>query len=271
MKSALVFLLLAAPLPCRALSWWPDKLASAWTGSAVPLDGKDENWYKAGELDESQVVVRAFNDSSRLYLRLVALGLDGRALLSGAYRQDMTLWFMDASGKKPAWGIRFPYSGLGPASYRTFLKKDDFPDLPALTPELAAPQGLAVSTAALPADIALKYGLSGKNPYFDIVVPLDRVALQKGAVLAFRLASPPVEPAVRKRFSGAVGVQAGEKPLSWDDKSGKSGTESKSVRFGEHRAERRERPPRSGDEEAEEPVFPDALTLDVTIRLAGAP
>ncbi len=150
--AALLWLMLGAA-DCRAIWWVRDKVSSSWTDQPPAPGGDPARWGKAAEQYAPGLILRALNDSTTVYLRVDADGRDGRALLSGAYRQDVTFWFFGPDQKSRAWGLRMPFSRLGPSEVSPpdeFRRAGDSPPGPKLEPELVLPQGVAVSTAALP-------------------------------------------------------------------------------------------------------------------------
>ncbi|MDE2292305.1 MAG: hypothetical protein KGL53_09500 [Elusimicrobia bacterium] len=231
--------LLLAPARARAFPWWTDSLDSAWASAPVAMDAKDEAWFGGPELDESQVVVRARNDAKTLTLLLVAEGLDGRALWSGAYRQDATLWFMDSRGKKKAWGVRLPYSRLPGRLPDKFLTDDAYPSSPSLAPEWVDVSG---STSALPSDVATATGGSGKNPVLELSVPLSRLQLGEGGTVTLRIESERVSREVRRFYQKRPPPPA-------------------------RRGRRYEAMP----DEGPAPLYPAPLSLRVRVRLAARP
>ena len=72
---------------------------------AVQVDGRATEWSQWPVVETGGLSVRAMNDSSNLYLLIRGANDDGRILLSGNYRQNVTIWFLKPDHKTRAWGI----------------------------------------------------------------------------------------------------------------------------------------------------------------------
>src|SRR5579863_9379749 len=167
--AALVVLGLLSSAPCFAFLGWRDKIPGHWAQKPVAIDGTDSEWRELDEFDGPGLEFRAMNDASNLYLFITADRRDGRAALSGAYRQDVTLWFI-GPGKARTWGIRLAFSRFGDAD-AAILKDprriDEEPEVPDLEPELVSALGVDISTAPWPQDISFRPGLDGKNLFYE--------------------------------------------------------------------------------------------------------
>ena len=75
----------------------------------VQIDGRATEWALMPVLETHGLSFRAMNDASNLYLLIRGTDSDGRILLSGQYRQNVTLWFLNPSGKTKTWGILFDF------------------------------------------------------------------------------------------------------------------------------------------------------------------
>ena len=275
--AASLMLVLMSASPCRALLWWRDKMASSWAASPVQVDGSDAKWSGVDEVEEPQIDLRALNDATGLYLRLAADGADGRAVLSGAYRQDVTLWFLGPDGKSKDWGIRIPFSVLEPP--RSPLRGGEIPAIPEAPPELASMQGVAVSTMPLPQDIQVKSALSGKNPVFEIGVPLQRLKLRGGKSILFDLATSAVSPELQRTFESKRGggparsADGGEPSTGGGDGGwnggGRGGSRGGGRSSGGGRGGGGRR--RQGSAQPRGLTFPDPLSLRLSVRLAQPP
>lgn len=193
---ALALLMSLAPAPCRAARWWWNNVPSRWADKPKTLDASEKGWYGDDLFDDAGLNFRAMNDASQLYLLVMADGRDGRAVLSGAFRQDVTLWFCGAD-KKRAFGVRLPFSRLGPldlAAVDEIVSLGSAPALPKVEPELVIPNGAEISTAALTSDIEVLAGLSGKNPLVELRLPLAKAAPAGAKRALFDFTTAKVDP-----------------------------------------------------------------------------
>lgn len=239
-------LVLLAAAKAHAFLFWRDSIDSRWAEKPLAPNADEAAWADADVQYETAIDFRAKNDANYLYLRLTADGVDGRALMSGAFRQDLTFWFLGRDGKTRSWGIVLPFSVLGsppPGSWQ-HVDPDDFL-LPKVTPQLVSKQGVAISTAALPDGVELHCALSGKDPVYILVVPLQKVQPEGGKLLLDFTASP-------------VGDRVKRMVSDWDrnTRRGRPG--------GESRGQRRE------EEDFDGTSLPDNLKLKLAVRLAGS-
>src|ERR1039458_5921267 len=142
-----VLLTSAAASGARAVLSSHDKVTSLWAVQPLSMDGGQEQWSKGDETMEMSVAFRATNDSSDLYLLITPRGRDGRGLLSGSYRQDVTLWFLGPDQKARAWGLLVPYSRLDQLAPGTTQAQT-------IEPEYLTMQDTQVSTAPLPGAVS---------------------------------------------------------------------------------------------------------------------
>ena len=123
-------LLLAAALapllcaPARAgFLWFRGKIVSHWTSEGVRIAEEDPQWRDIDPKEDSGIDFRALNDAQNLYLRFAADDDTGRVLLTGTYRQDVSVWFMGPDLKTRAWGILIPFSTLPVPKKLNFTKE----------------------------------------------------------------------------------------------------------------------------------------------------
>ena len=93
--------------------------------------------------------------------------------MSGRYRQNVTLWFLKPDKKSRAWGINLDFG----RAHATDSNNAEPPTLASvgIAPEEVLPQGLEVSTAALPSEMEFAADLSsqnGRQPIYEIRIPL---------------------------------------------------------------------------------------------------
>ena len=196
-------LVLLATGDCRASWWWRDTIESRWTEKTLELSAPDQDWQEAEPAEASGLSFRARNDSDDLYLMVSAMDRDSRSALEGAYRQDVTLWFLAPDGKAKRWGLRLAFSQLeapgpsaaiarkGPpedaAGTAPNETKGQFPPRPeqlfesgrSIEPQMVLASGIEISTA-LPADIEFHSAHSRREVWYALRIPLKRLNLLKG-------------------------------------------------------------------------------------------
>jgi len=247
-------ILLAAALPGRALPWGRTRVPAAWPAAAVQVDGGEAKWSGAEEVDQSPLTLRALSDASRLFLRLSADGPEGRALLTGTYRQDLTLWFLDAKGKSRTWGILLPFSSLGPPSPEAAQHVREAPTgIPSIEVQLALPRRVDVSTAALPQDIQIQAFFEHRDPVFELAVPLARLAGAGSRAVSLDVVSSPVAASIQHLLKTAsAGAEASA--------SADAAASGKALESGRKRAA-----------QLRPLEFPEPLDLSFSVRLASEP
>lgn len=194
---ALAALLALAAIPARAGLFGRDKLVSRWSAKPLAVDGDDSAFDEGSAFEDEGYSVQAVNDADSLYLLVSVHSREGRDQLTGAARQDLTLWFVGADGKTRDWGLRLPYSRR--------LIASDAPRDPAgydPEPELTRYEGAAVSSAPCPSEIKDRIASSGRRPVWEIKIPLSRLTLdaERGV-----------------RFDFVVSAGARRKPRSADE------------------------------------------------------
>ncbi len=180
---------------------WRDSVDSRWTPKPVALNADDAAWSDTDVEYEPGIDFRAKNDGANLYLHLTADGSDGRALMSGTFRQDLTFWFYGSDGKTRSFGLRLPFSRLQPplpGSWQILGQTPPFAS--GTTPELLLPSGVAVSTG-LPQGLRLQGGLAGRDPVYTLVVPLKALRPAPGKPVRLDFLAAPVEPGIKKLVS----------------------------------------------------------------------
>lgn len=199
MRRALAAFLLLAPAPCGAVRWWWNAVPDRWASRPPVIDGKEGEWYSDAVFEDRSLSFRALNDEENLYLLITAAGRDGRALLSGAFRQDLTFWFYDAGRKQKTWGLRCPFSRLEPpdlVAVEEVQRLGAAPSMPAFQPEMALASGPDISTAPLSAGIEFRAGLSGKNPVYELKIPLSEAGGEPGGKIAVDFVVAKVDPEI---------------------------------------------------------------------------
>jgi len=232
---AVLFFLLAGTRDCHAFWWWRDSIASRWTDKPVPVNGIDMEWGQTNVLEDAGLTFRARNDSSNLYLMIATNGREGRSLLTGTYRQDVTFWFLGPNGKTKTWGIclafsRFEKSTGGAEDKREGPAGEAGPERPAATadqgscdgfvprpyqergrdapfpgrgsdvkPGMVLAAGVEVSTP-LPSDVAFHADLSGREPAYMLRIPLSKLNSLKGKTIPFNFVTSEVSTELKSQF-----------------------------------------------------------------------
>lgn len=242
-------LLLALPKKAGAFLFWRDAIDSHWAEKPIAPNADEASWADADVQYETAIDFRAKNDSKNLYLRLTADGVDGRAMMSGAFRQDLTFWFLGPDGKTRSWGILLPFSTLGapaPGSWQR-VDPEDFL-LPKVTPQLVSKQGVEISTASLPDGVEVHCALSGKDPVYTVIIPLEKANPADGKLLLDFTAAP-------------VGDRVKRMVVDWDRNTHKA---HDGGRAGRGASQRRD------DDDMDGTSLPDNLKLKLAVRLAGS-
>lgn len=274
LASLVLFFVAFGAAPSRAFLWWRDKVPANWTDAPAPMDGADSKWSALEEYDGPGLEMRAMNDDSNLYLSVSSDRRDGRALLSGAFRQDITLWIVDRDGKTRAWGIRMPFSRLDQSDSAIFTDPkaiDDVPNVPILDPEKVAVDS---STSTLPEGVRFQPGLSGKNPSYTFLIPLRLIGENGRKSIAFDFTASTMDPEIRKRIKYAPQVskrkaqsEDSDHDLNADNNTG-GGAFSPPGRSG---GGRMGGPRRAGDSAPVVWTPPDSLELKLSVGLAQRP
>jgi len=202
--AALVLLLMGVG-ECRAFLWWRDSIASRRVEKALPLGASGLDWPQGDELEEPGLAFRARNSPEDLYLRLAADGSEGRMLLSGVCRQDVTFWFLGPDRNTRVWGVRLAFSRLGPpdiSAARRFRHAGDAPPGPDLEPELVLAQGVNISTAPLPPDIGFRADLSGRDRFYELRVPFQRLSSARAKSTLFDFVASSASTEMQRWFEG---------------------------------------------------------------------
>jgi len=161
------------------------------------------DWPRGDALEEPGLAFRARNSPEDLYLRLAADGREGRMLLSGACRQDVTFWFLGPDRKTRVWGVRLAFSRLGPpdiSAARRFRHAGDAPPGPDLEPELVLAQGGSISTAPLPLDIEFRADLTGRDRFYELRVPFQRLFSTRAKSIPFDFVASSASAETRRWF-----------------------------------------------------------------------
>lgn len=252
--------LLLVPAESRAVRWWWNSVPDRWADKPVKIDGKESDWYTDEECDDAGLSLRAMNDASNLYLLIMADGRDGRALLSGAFRQDFTLWFLGPDHKSRGWGIRSPFSTLGPPDKGTLdeIELGGAPTIGDIDPELVFARGAAVSTAPWATDIEFRVGLSGKNPVYELRIPLSKFGAGGRSIL-FDLTASKIDSEIAKQIQAAGGQRPAHKKNPEAEGEGRGGRGGKGHGSG-------------GDSQrSDDSLVPEALNFQLRLRLAKGP
>lgn len=243
-------ILLAAALclaaPARAFLWFRQTFPSRWAVAPVSMSGDDPAWYSVDATEKAGLDLRAMNDATNLYLRVAADDDVGRALLTGTYRQDMTIWFMGRDLKTHAWGLSFPFSRIPAPKNMTFdvphftktknLSKNDGEGGSASASEIeAAPpppppapsdpdpldqgldvlllldQGGVVSTIPF-AGSGVQFQSFGdhRHPVYQLLIPLVQLPVDAGKTIPFDIVTGHCSPDVQRQYYAYQGrMQSG--------------------------------------------------------------
>ena len=180
-----------------------DKVSCLWPDKPVQIDGRAVEWSETPVLEESGLAFRAMNDVSNLYLLIRGANSDGRVILSGRYRQNVTLWFLKPDHKTKAWGINLDFGLAHPSETPTLAAFG-------IAPERVLPQGLEVSTAALPSDLEFAADLSSRNgrqPIYEIRIPLAMLE-HSGSSIYMDFATSEIGPDVKAELQNGKGEQS---------------------------------------------------------------
>jgi uncharacterized membrane protein YgcG len=193
------FLAIATARPSHAFLGWRDTLQGLWPAGPVQIDGRATEWSEMPVVEDGGVSFRAMNDESNLYLLLRGANDDGRILLSGRYRQNLTLWFLKPDHKTRLWGIDLDFSRAKPLDQEhPSSGAPTFADL-GITPEKVLPQGLEISTTTFPSEIELQADLSsqhGRQPVYEMRIPLTLLE-RKGKSIYLDFVSSEVSPELK--------------------------------------------------------------------------
>jgi hypothetical protein len=188
---------------------WRTSVESLWPPKPVVIDGRATEWSELPIVEVTGLSFHAMNDASYLYLLIRGANADGRSLLSGNYRQNVTLWFLKPDLKSKAWGINLDFGSARAPDSDTDGARSQPHEIISLSdmsimPEMVVPQGLEVSTATFPSDFAFQADLSserGRQPIYEIQIPLSMVE-HKGRSIAFDLVTSEISPQVKAELQG---------------------------------------------------------------------
>jgi hypothetical protein len=189
-------LLILAGSPGHAVLGFGDSVESLWPEKPVQIDGRATEWSEMPVVEDGGLSFRAMNDASNLYLLICGTNSDGRVILAGKYRQNVTLWFLKPDHKTHSWGINIDFSRAHPADPQAAPTLDAF----GVTPEIVMPQGLEVSTAPFSTDMELQADLSsqrGRQPVYEIRIPLSLLKEIKSRRLDLAFTTAEVSPDVK--------------------------------------------------------------------------
>ena len=224
---ASIVVLMAAPSAAHAFLG-RDKVESLWPEKPVEIDGRATEWSELPVVEVEGLSFRAMNDASNLYLLIRGANPDGRSLLGGNYRQNVTLWILKPDHKSKAWGINLDFSHAhapepdmegGRMHEREMINLSDM----GITPEMVLQQGLEVSTTTFPGEFVFQADLSshhGRQPVYEIRIPLTMVE-HKGRTIYFDVVSSDISPEVKAELQGRH--SSGESKGSGGGESGGSG------------------------------------------------
>jgi len=186
-----------------------DKIESLWPGKPVEIDGRATEWSEMPVVEVQGLSFRAMNDASNLYLLIRGANPDGRSLLGGNYRQNVTVWILKPDHKSKAWGMNLDFSHAhapepdmegGRMHEREMINLSDM----GIMPEMVLQQGLEVSTSTFPPEFAFQADLSshhGRQPVYEIRIPLTMVE-HKGRTIYFDVVSSDISPEVKAELQG---------------------------------------------------------------------
>jgi hypothetical protein len=264
------FIWLIAAAPSQAFLGWRQWLRSTWPEKPVQIDGRANEWSLMPVIEEEGLSFRAMNDASNLYLLVRGTADEGRTLLSGKYRQNVTFWFLKPDGKSRDWGINLDFSQAHPpappANQGAPAPVETAPSFAALgvTPEKVLPQGLEVSTATLPLGIEMQADLSskyGRQPVYEMRIPLAMIE-RKGTSIFLNFTSSEVNPEVKAELQAR---QAEERAA---EKSRSEGGAPEAGGHGGHHGRMRAESESSESTPHPSVEIPKPLTIPLTIHLA---
>ena len=246
-----------------------DAVPSRWPDKPIQIDGLATEWSDMPVLEEAGISFRAMNDATNLYLLVRGTSSDGRVLLSGKYRQNVTLWFLKPDRKLRAWGINLDFSRAHPPA----------PDAPAtlaalgIEPERVMPQGLEVSTATFPEGFAFEADLSsqrGRQPIYEIRIPLSMVE-QKGKSVFLDVVTSEVSPEVKAELQAGQSEPHGGESHGTSSGSPPGGPSGQGGGMGGGRHHRGMGGSEGGGNASRSVELPKPLNLHLTIALTKEP
>jgi len=192
-----------------AYAFLRDHVDSLWPEKPVEIDGRATEWSEMPVVEVEGLSFRTMNDESNLYLLIRGTNPDGRSLLGGTYRQNVTVWFLKPDHKSKAWGLNVDFGHAHPAEpvmengrmhEREMINLSDM----GITPEMVLQEGLEVSTTTFPPAFAFQADLSsqhGRQPVYEIQIPLTMVE-HKGRTIYFDVVSSDISPEVKAELQG---------------------------------------------------------------------
>jgi hypothetical protein len=166
---------------------WRYSVQSLWPEKPVQIDGRATEWSEWPLVEAKGLSGRAMNDASYLYLLIRGANSDGRTLLSGTYRQNVTTWFLKPDRKARAWGVSLDFiraqdpESERPGGRRQVREIINLSDI-GMVPEMVLPQGLEVSISTFPSNFIFQADLSteyARQPIYEMQIPLSMIE-QKG-------------------------------------------------------------------------------------------
>jgi hypothetical protein len=259
-KPLLAIILMIAAAGAWAKAGWRDKIASLWAEQPVSMDGGEEQWQRNDKAEESSVSFRAMNDASDLYLFISPIGREGKGLLSGGYRQDVTVWFIGPDQQTRVWGLRVPYSRYDQLTPGTT-------EAVTIQPEYVTMQDTAISTAPMPSGITVFLPTDVRRPLLEVrvalkllpppqdnQVPLDLTTTAVSLLMAEQIRNEKIEEAGGPHEEGRRRGRRHENE--------QSGTQLEPV--GSPSSAAPEAPPSP-------PTVPVPLDLEMSVKLASSP
>lgn len=258
---------------------WRDKVESLWPEKPVQIDGRATEWSEMPVVETDGLGIRAMNDASNLYLLIRGANDDGRILLSGNYRQTVTIWFLKPDRKTKAWGIALDFSRAhepeseGQGEHWKAREMTHLSDI-GMAPDMVLPQGLEVSTAPFPADFSFQADLTtqyARQPIYEIQIPLSMVE-RKGQSIPFDIVSSEVTPQVKAELQGRRSGESagGEKKGSEGSEGGGRGGSPGGGRGGRH-GRGMGGSPGGGGGSGRSVELPKPLNLHLTVALTNEP
>jgi len=233
---------------------------SLWPEKSIAIDGRGLEWPLMPVLETKGFSFRAMNDADHLYLLISATTDDGRTILAGKFRQDVTLWAMSPDHKQRLWGLRIPFSARLTPSGDANPTNTTLATL-GVTPVKVTQEGVELSTAPWPDSVQIAADLSsefGRKPVIECSIPLALLAAsQRKRAVAFQWSVESVNPDVKRTATAELAPV--EQHSEGIDKS------SSTAGSGGHRNRR------GGDvvsRVAPSVQFPDAVQLRLTVGLA---
>ena len=212
---------------------WGDKVECLWPEKPVVIDGRATEWSDMPVVETAGIAFRAMNDASNLYVLIRGANSDGRVVLSGRYRQNVTLWFLKPDHKSKSWGINLDFGRAHSPERGEDRGQEHIAETPTLAtfgvmPEKVLAEGLEVSTATLPSEMEFASDLStqnGRQPVYEIRIPLQLVE-RSGKSIYVDFVTSEISPDVKSELQAGRGNPSGGEGSEGGHQGGAGGSPS---------------------------------------------